>query len=722
MIATPELAPYPVSVFLKPSVIEQSGIAKMTQHEEKGTPCAIPVSVGIFFDGTNNNRDRDRAGVRTGVPVDGTETPTKIASRKLRPEEMSHSNVVRLYLAYPQDAGRGFHSFYISGPGTPFPEIKEFTESASGKAFAKGGQPRIIWGLFQALNAVHLTISGKSIYPDKEIGEMALAYARQVGAPLPDAGDSAGPVTHGDWFAPHILKLAVARGAQPTPAIPLVSLSVFGFSRGAAEAAAFCHLFEELLEDGKLAGIPAEIRFLGVFDTVATVGGSASVSRTLPLPGALFDGHWAWANHILKPLPACVKAGAHYIASHELRMNFPVTRLSANCGKKFEEVYFPGVHSDSGGGYAPGEYGKSVGYQGLLLSQIPLAHMFRAARLAGVPFRPFSELEQAVQNEFEIKPELASAWNAYTTELGKSGHLLMKHMELYYRWRAARLRTLEDTASFKAATAQAQQDMRDANRMLAGDLEALELRRKHRSQVDSGRPEPVPKLDPSYVNQWHIERAESREPFDEWEAWATSIFRAPQPLPADVMRFFDDFVHDSFAGFYLAGEVTEYDKRAKVTKILKKPRSSWKGFDLKVYDLAKKTEAAVEKKKNGELLSAEEEALAKEAEYGTPYPVMTDADTPDMRSVAIKTQTDTRREGGGYIIRRGYYPHSGFFRRESIHEKELRTLPKVGAVRQTAPGAAAVVELVWSDNLLADVALASIQTQSRHEPSEVALA
>lgn len=722
MIATPELAPYPVGAFLKPSVVEQSGIAEKAQHDEEKRPCAVLVSAGIFFDGTNNNRDRDRSGVRTGVPVEGTDTPTKIASRKLHPEEMSHSNVVRLFLAYPQNANQGYHSFYIPGPGTPFPEINEFTESSSGKAFAKGGQPRIIWGLFQALNAVHLTISGKSIYPDKEIGEMALAYAYQVGVPRRDAGDSSEPVTHRDWFAPHILKLAVARGAQPKPAIPLVSLSVFGFSRGAAEAAAFCHLFEELLEDGKLAGIPAEIKFLGVFDTVATVGGSASVARTLPLPGALFDGHWTWANHILKPLPACVKAGAHYIASHELRMNFPVTRLSANCGDNFKEIYFPGVHSDSGGGYAPGEYGKSIGSQGLLLSQIPLAHMFKAARLAGVPFKPFSELEQAVRNEFEIKPELASAWNAYTTELGKNGHLLTKHMELYYRWRAARLHTLEDTASFKAASAQAQQDMRDANRMLAGDLEALELRRKSRPQGSTGWPEPAPKLDPTYVNQWHLERAHSREPFDQWEAWATSIFRAPQPLPPDVMRFFDDYVHDSFAGFYLAGEVTEYDKRAKVIKVLKKPRSSWKGFDLKIYDLAKKTEAAVAKKKHGESLSTEEEALAKEAEYGTPYPVMTDADTADMRSVAIKTQTDTRREGGGYIIRRGYYPHSGFFRRESIHEKELRTLPKVGSVRQGAPAGAAVVELVWSDNLLADVALAAMRTQSRQEPSEAALA
>ena len=258
---------------------------------------------------------------------------------------------------------------------------------------------------------------------------------------------------------------------------------------------------------------------------------------------------------------------------------------------------------------------------------------------------------------------------------------------------------------------QARQDMRDAIRLLAGDLEALEFRRNPPPRRNDGRTEPYSKPDSARVNQWHFERAQSREPLDGWEAWAISIFRAPQPLPTDVMRFFDDYVHDSFAGFYLAGEVTEYDKRVKVAQVLQKSRSRLKGFDSKIYDLAKKTQAAVAKKEKGESMTPEEEALAIEAEYSTPYPVMTDADTADMRSFAIKTQTDTRREGGGYIIRRGYYPQSGFFRRESIHEKELQRLPKVGAARSARPVAEPVFELVWSENLVTDIAIASARMQ-----------
>ena len=48
---------------------------------------------------------------------------------------------------------------------------------------------------------------------------------------------------------------------------------------------AFCHLFDKLLQGRKLAGIDTEVHFLGVFDVVASVGGSASVAKTLPLPG-----------------------------------------------------------------------------------------------------------------------------------------------------------------------------------------------------------------------------------------------------------------------------------------------------------------------------------------------------------------------------------------------------------------------------------------------------
>jgi hypothetical protein len=435
-----------------------------------------------------------------------------------------------------------------------------------------------------------------------------------------------------------------------------------------------------------------------MFDTVATVGGSASMANTLPVPGAIFDGHWAWAEEILKPLPDCVKSGLHCIATHEQRMNFPVTRQIGN----IEEVYFPGVHSDVGGGYAPGEQGKARGAQSALLSQIPLAHMFKAARLNGVPLTPFSELEPTIQDDFKVSEELASAWNAYTVALGKEGSLLTKHMQLYYRWRAARLQSLVSTASFKAAGAQEQQDMGDANRMLAGDLEALRLRRAGLPRVDNNGP--YKHSDLARINHWHFYRAQNGSGLDHWEDFALAIFNAPEPLPAEVMRFFDDYVHDSFSGFYMAGQVTEYDKRIKVSSVMAQKPENLTGFDKRIFDVTSQTRAAQEKKKAGQPLTADEEKFVSTGEHGTPYPIMTDADSADMRSPAITTQTATRREGGGYILRRGYYPHSGFFIRKSIHEKELQRLPTAKLRKEGADEVA--VELVWSDNLLHDIALA----------------
>ena len=706
--ATPTIAPYPVDVFLKPSSKESSAIATTASATASKMPCSIPVRVGLFFDGTNNNLERDKNGRRTGLIDAKTKKPGEVSSRELRVEECSHSNVARLFEAFPRTKQReGYFRNYVPGVGTPFPEIGELTETDDGKAFAKGGQARIVWGLFQVLNAVHMTAYEQApLYKDAEAGKLSQDYENEVGRVERDVENRQNHrKTHREWFEPHLEKLKAKLASRPKPTIPSLIVSVFGFSRGAAEATAFCHFFAELLIDGALAGIPASIDFLGIFDTVATVGMSDSAGRTTIIPNALFDGHWAWANRILKPLPDCVKGGRHYIAAHEQRMNFPVTQIQSASGD-FVEMYFPGVHSDVGGGYGPGEYGKGRGAQAAMLSQIPLAHMFKEARNAGVPLRPFSALEMTDQDDFLIDAELASAWNAYTAELGTNGSLIKEHMKLYYRWRAARLKTLESTASFKAASAQAQEDMRSSNNMLIGDLEAIRTRSHMTGRRQADEPEPFSARDLSRINQWHYYRAQHGVPLDKWETWALAIFDKPEPLPPDVMRFFDDYVHDSLAGFYLAGPVTEFDKRGKMAEVkAMKPRSRSR-FDKKVFALGAKVEAAQAKKAAGETLTKEEEDLVSEAEYGTPFPVMTDEDTADMRSVAITTQTDTRREGGGYILRRSYYPKKGFFIRESIHEKDLDMDPTLPLAPPVKGGANTVAyQFIWSEDLIGDLAL-----------------
>lgn len=705
--ATPTAAPFPLDVFLKPAALECSRIAMAACAKTVDLPCHIPVRVGVFFDGTNNNLYRDRDGLRTGLIDEATKKPGTVSSRKLEPEEYSHSNVARLYQAFPSQKQRsGYYRYYVPGVGTPFPLIGELTETDKGKAFAKGGEARIVWGLFQVLNGIYMTVSEQTpLYTDAEIGKFSKAYVDEVGHVERDVESETNRVmTHREWFKPHLQKLAAKLVGQIKPTISSITVSVFGFSRGAAEATAFCHFFSELLVGGELGGISASIDFLGVFDTVATVGMSDSAGRTTIIPNALFDGHWAWANKILQPLPECVLDGRHYIAAHEQRMNFPVTQIQGASGK-FTEVYFPGVHSDIGGGYAPGEYGKARGGQSAMLSQIPLAHMFKAARLAGVPLSPFSELETTDKDDFLVDAELASAWNAYTEELGTNGSVLKKHMELYYRWRAARLNSIESTTSFKASSAQAKEDVRSSNNMLIGDLEAIRERSQRVWRRTADEPEPFSVKDLSRINQWHYYRAQHGIPLDAWEVWSLAIFNRAEPLPLDVMRFFDDYVHDSLAGFYLAGPVTEYDKRKKIVDAKEKWVWRRSKFDEKILAYAHKVEVAQLKFEKGEELNQEEVEFIKEAKFGTPFPVITDKDTADMRDWVITTQTSTRREGGGYILRRSYYPKEGFFIRESIHEKELEKEPTLPAPRPEGGKRTVAYEYVWSDDLVERLAL-----------------
>jgi len=346
--------------------------------------CVNVVNVGLFFDGTNNNMKRDY-----------DDKP---------PATRCHSNVVRLYLAYPDKRSLGsanqYFPYYMPGVGTPFPEIGETTETQAGKAFAKGGQARILWAVLQVYNAVHRAVyDNEPLFSNDEMASLIKDYEHKVDdqrRPDPEAP----PILRRDWFRPLTERLSQKlreRLARRLPEIPLVSLSVFGFSRGAVEARAFCYWYQDALQDGLFAGSETEIKFLGVFDSVASVGTSASMHEQFGL--WILSGHSSWAAEILKPLPAIVKKTVHLMAAHEVRMNFPLTRV---VGGNVEEWLFPGAHSDVGGGYPPGDQGRARWGQASLLSQIPLLHMYRAALVAGVPLTRFDRLVERVRRDFEV--------------------------------------------------------------------------------------------------------------------------------------------------------------------------------------------------------------------------------------------------------------------------------------------------------------------------------
>lgn len=92
---------------------------------------------------------------------------------------------------------------------------------------------------------------------------------------------------------------------------------------------------------------PCPIRFVGVWDTVGTLG----IPDDLEIFN-LFDDKAKWEFHNTN-LGSHIQTARHAMAMDELRSCFSITRWSnANVHGDAVELWFPGAHSDVGGGYA----------------------------------------------------------------------------------------------------------------------------------------------------------------------------------------------------------------------------------------------------------------------------------------------------------------------------------------------------------------------------------
>ncbi|AUL56080.1 DUF2235 domain-containing protein [Burkholderia pseudomallei] len=327
--------------------------------------CRLYPSLSFFFDGTGNNYDLD-------LPRN------------------KHSNVAKLYRVAKDAIKDEARSLYLSGVGTPFKfaKVAGYSDHLSedggglmGLGLGNGGELRLDFALAE--------------------------FSRRLEVDW-------GP---GSWS--HMREITVA---------------IFGFSRGATEARAFARRFIDQKcdrEGGKLcwtapngARVPLRITFMGLFDTVASVGGP-----TL---------HLSWASELA--IPAEVERCVHYVSAHEVRQAFPLdsVRVDKTYPGNCEEVVYPGVHSDVGGGYGPDEQGRSHD-----LSLIPLRHMLAEALRAGVPLKPLSELPDDVFMDFDLADDapIVKLYKDYMAALpaasgGTLEELIQPHRYLNFRWRS----------------------------------------------------------------------------------------------------------------------------------------------------------------------------------------------------------------------------------------------------------------------------------------------
>lgn len=566
--------------------------------------CDTNLFFGFFHDGTRNNY-----------------------GASIKAKDHTQSNVARLYSCFPGRSIPGvipgepkwehapeqfthFFRVYTAGVGSAFDLVDDSgrgMDETLGAAMAYKGEPRIIWTLLQAMNNLHRyfhkdaplisATEARELY--RKISLTRISLECMADAP-PAEFDDYDQRTH---FAARqeftvllqrlhkaiVYHIPCSDGSKPRNTDPgivkQIYVSVFGFSRGAAAARAFanwlvalCKLDAELLgrSGTTLGGFPVNFDFLGLFDTVSSVG----LANTLNTA----DGHWGWADaevslRVPKEFVECL----HLVSGHEIRRSFPLDSISFK--GMFEsgrtEVVYPGVHSDIGGGYLPKEQGKGKDATGKdQLSRLPLAHMYRAARLAGVPLKLELVTQQTVKDDFKIDPGTLAAFNQYlshaTLTNGSVTDIMREQCKFQILWRHLRRQggpaPLEETQSYKDAPQIDKNDLRGANAEFTEEIAEFERWRhdflnpapaewdSHGGLQRRRKPEEITRRAPGFKNR----RAE------EWEE--ITRFWGMETLPEDAARFFDHFVHDSRAWFKLTGTESA-DVEKELRKLVRKMKT-----------------------------------------------------------------------------------------------------------------------------------------------------
>ena len=288
--------------------ITETGVEKgVTYGEPKDLPKQPPppgtvdLTIGIFFDGTSNNRfniegRRKDKSLKSSVVSDNDGSNVSFGN--------DNSNVDRLQTIYPKKDD--YFSIYIEGIGTKEPKKNEDGSYTYYGDFTRG----------QGFGT----------------GETGLKEKARKGA--------------ADLF-----KELKKKGFIE---IKSITLDLFGFSRGAAAARMFANeiwkynsgtddvVLEEFTKSKLNIKLPKiKLRFIGIYDTVSSFDESNFSSDTV------YDDQVK--NKLLLKLNGSLGYVAHLTAENEYRKMFPLTNSKSMTSGI--ELTLPGCHSDIGGGY-----------------------------------------------------------------------------------------------------------------------------------------------------------------------------------------------------------------------------------------------------------------------------------------------------------------------------------------------------------------------------------
>ncbi|MDH1543016.1 DUF2235 domain-containing protein [Stutzerimonas stutzeri] len=293
------------------------GLEEEDEEEELGSRQAVTLRIGVFFDGTGNNAANSAIGAQCRAPALGLGEQEALAmvqrceAHHLDPDSSyanDVSNIWRLYELYrdepvPKEAGNpSIFRVYVTGVGTTTgkPDTR-----FPGQAFGRGA-------------------TGVLAKVDEGLTLLAQAL---------DSFEEENP------------------GSTPAK----LELDLFGFSRGAAAARHFANqiLLRErgplgtLRRAGKLGLVSGfdwrddvVINFIGLFDTVAALGGWDDWGDPSDNVNGGIDLYLA---------PDAARQVVHLVARDEYRRNFALNQVAP----PHWEIVLPGAHSDLGGGYPP---------------------------------------------------------------------------------------------------------------------------------------------------------------------------------------------------------------------------------------------------------------------------------------------------------------------------------------------------------------------------------
>lgn len=414
--------------------------------------CHMTVWMSFLFDGTNNHGERD-------FP-------------------RSHSNVVALFDAHLDDREKGIRRFYYEGVGTEF----EFED-------------RYVQVPVPSRTGTSIRWEERHGYSERES-----SWRKGFGGGLDIRLEKA-------LFDFHM----GVEDSRSATRVDEINIAVFGFSRGATQARAFANWLAEhskvSRQGSRLAydGIPLNVKFLGLFDTVESVGG-AGVNRQPEL--------------VKTSVPPFVQKCLHIVAAHELRNAFPLTGLGTD---RYTQVVYPGAHADIGGGYEDEHQGRSD-----RLARVAALQMLDHARGAGLKMRSLEEMrasglwQEQYAPSFNVPPRVHQALAAYMGKVrqtsGRLSDVLQAHMELYWAWIDSGL-AIEDAHMKREALPRPSR-----RRPAPGSRQFVTMAHllRHRARTVQGRGSPQAAPDRDVV-------------------------------PGEVEDFLETYVHDSFEHFSMSG-------------------------------------------------------------------------------------------------------------------------------------------------------------------------